>query len=84
MASKAKPKDEIKPGLKSNEQPIYRVLMPVILSTDRRQYNPGAIVDLSHLTAEGRKYFVDRGYFETASGEPENDPALEAEPCKNC
>ena len=84
MPSKVKPETKSKPGLKSNEQPIYRVLFPVILSTDRKEYSPGSIVDLSHLTPEARKYFVDRGYFETADGEPENDITLKAIPCKNC
>lgn len=57
-----------------DNRPIYRVLMPVILSTDRRMYMPGAIVDLSHLPEESIRYFVDNGFYETADGEPENVP----------
>ena len=81
--------------MKHNEPPTYRVLHPVILSSDGQIYLPGAIVDLSHLTPELRKQFVGMGLFETASGEPANIPAkladgspnLEAPevvPCSNC
>lgn len=66
------------------EQPIYRVLKPVILSSDRMMRMPGAIVDLSHLPPKSRQHFIDAGYFETADGEPENDITVKAEPCKNC
>jgi len=84
MTSKSKKVAEVKPGLKSNAQPIYRVLRTVVLSSDRLQRDPGAIVDLSHLPPASIKHFVDQGYFETADGEPENDITLKAEPCKNC
>ena len=66
------------------EQPLYRVLKTVVLSTDRQMYLPGAIVDLSHLPPKSRQWFIDNGYYETADGEPENDITVEAEPCKNC
>ena len=55
-------------------RPIYRVLRPVILTTDRRMYMPGAILDLSHLPEESIRWFVDHGFYETADGEPENVP----------
>jgi hypothetical protein len=58
--------------------------MPIILSTDRLMRMPGAIVDMSHLPPESRRYYVDNGYIETADGEPENDITVKAEPCKNC
>jgi hypothetical protein len=57
-----------------DSQPIYRVLQPVILSTDRQIYLPGAIVDLSHLPEESIRWFVQQGIYETADGEPENKP----------
>lgn len=55
-----------------------------MLSSNRQAYNPGAIVDLSHLPPASIKWFVDQGYFETADGEPENEITVKAEPCKNC
>jgi hypothetical protein len=81
--------------MKHNEPPIYRVLHPVILSSDGQIYGPGAIVDLSHLTSSVRKQLVARGLFETADGEPANIPAKLADgtpnpkaprvaPCSNC
>ena len=81
--------------MKHNERPIYRALMPVVLTSDGRIYLPGTILDLSHLTPEQRKQMVARGVFETASGEPANVPATledgtpnpavkRAAPCKNC
>ena len=70
--------------MKSDEQPIYRVLKTVVLSSDRQVYVPGDIVDLSHLPPAAIKHFVDQGYYETADGEPENDITVKAEPCKNC
>jgi len=76
---------EDKPGMKDGKQtPVYRVLQPIVLSTDRQIYLPGAIVDMSHQTREGIRWFIDRGIIETADGEPENVPAKQAEPCKNC
>ena len=74
-----------KPGLKDgNQTPLFRVLRPVILSTDRQVYMPGQIVDLSHLPPESRRWFLKNGYYETADGEPANEPAKSAPPCKNC
>ena len=71
------------PGIKDgNQTPRYRVLKPVILSTDRQIYQPGAIVDLSHLTPEARRWFIDQGFYETADGEPENVPAKSIPPSK--
>ncbi len=70
--------------MKRKEQPLYRVLQPVVLSSDRQIYLPGAIVDLSYLEPETRKRLVKTGLFETADGEPENDPTVKAPPCKNC
>jgi len=70
--------------MKSEQQPIYRVLHTVVLSSDRQIYLPGAIVDLSHLSPEARRQFVAKGLFETADGEPANIPANEPLPCKNC
>lgn len=70
--------------MKHNEQPVFRVLQPVVLSSDRQIYLPGAIVDLSYLPPKTRKRLVEQGLFETADGEPENDPAEKAKPCKNC
>jgi len=81
--------------VKHNEAPIYRVLQPVVLSSDGQIYLPGAIVDLSHLTPDIRKRLVGRGLFETADGEPANIPAKLADgtpnpeapatvPCSNC
>jgi hypothetical protein len=52
----------------------YRVLSNIVLTTDHRVYKPGAIVDMSHLPEESIRYFVERGYIETADGEPENVP----------
>jgi len=70
--------------MKHKEQPIYRVLQTVVLSSDRQIYQPGAIVDLSHLPPESIQWFVSQGIFETADGEPQNDITVTAEPCKNC
>ena len=67
-----------------DRRPIYRVLKPVVLSTDRREYRLGAIVDLSHLPRESIRWFVERGFYETADGEPENVPAQVTPPCKHC
>lgn len=67
-----------------NEPKTYRVLQPIILSTTRLSYNPGAIVDLSHLPDESRRWFLDNKLVEAADGEPENDPAEPVKPCKNC
>lgn len=53
---------------------VYRVLKPVVLVTDRNLYLPGAIVDLSHLPDASIQYFLDRGFYETAEGEPQNIP----------
>lgn len=74
------------------EGTTYRVLKPVVLSTDCQIYMPGDIVDLSHLTSDGRRYFVDRGYYETADGEPKNlsaqasgdEDMARASPCRGC
>jgi hypothetical protein len=77
--------DEKKSGLKDGKQtPVYRVLQPIVLSTDRQIYSPGAIVDLSHQTQAGIRWMIDNGLVETADGEPENVPAARAAPCKNC
>ncbi len=57
-----------------DSKPIYRVLMPIILSTDRLMRMPGAIVDMSHLPEASIRYYVDGGFIETADGEPENVP----------
>ena len=74
-----------KPGIKDGKQtPRYRVLRRVALITDRRTYEPGAIVDLSHLPQSSIQWFLDNGFYETADGEPANDPAAPAKPCKNC
>ena len=70
----------------------YRVLKPVVLSTDRQCYMPGDIVDLSHQTPAGIEYFIKLGYFETADGEPKNAPAPASDekattreaPCRGC
>jgi hypothetical protein len=70
--------------MKGNEQPIYRVLRTVVLSSDRQIYQPGALVDLSHLPQTSIQWFVEQGYYETADGEPDNDITVKAEPCKNC
>jgi len=73
-----------KPGMKDGRQtPVYRVLKPVILNM-QRMYLPGAIVDLSHLPQESIRWFIENGYYETADGEPENEPAAKAAPCRNC
>lgn len=72
-----------KVGLKQ-EAPLYRALVPVVLTTDHQYYPAGSILDLSHLTEESRRWFVDNGFYETADGEPENDPAVPVKPCKNC
>ena len=69
---------------KETKQPLYRVLKTVILTTDRQIYEPGAIVDLSHLPPKIRQHYVKAGYYETADGEPDNDITVKAEPCKNC
>ena len=65
-------------------QPVYRVLKPIILSTTGQEKAPGAIVDLSHLPPDSLKWFLDNGFFETADGEPENEPAEPVEPCVGC
>jgi len=81
--------------MKSEQRPIYRVLHPVVLSSDGQIYLPGTIVDLSHLAPDVRKQFVGQGLFETADGEPANIPAKLADgtpnpaaaafvPCSNC
>lgn len=74
---------DVKPGLKQ-ARPIYRCLVGVTLTTDRQYYPAGTILDLSHLPDKSRQWFVSQGYFETADGEPENDPAIPVQPCKNC
>ena len=74
-----------KPGLKDGRQnPTYRVLQMVNLTSDRQTYRPGQIVDLSHLPQASIRYFLDRKVFETADGEPANVPGNPAPPCKNC
>ncbi len=73
-----------------SKTPRYRVLRTVVLTTDRQIYLPGSIVDLSHLPPESRRWFVQNGFYETADGEPENEPdplptTGRAKPCnKNC
>jgi hypothetical protein len=57
-----------------DSKPIYRVLMPIILSSNRMTYMPGQIVDMSHLPDASIRYFVDGGFIETADGKPENEP----------
>ncbi len=57
-----------------DSKPTYRVLMPIILSSDRLMRMPGAIVDMSHLPEASIRYYVDGGFIETADGEPENVP----------
>lgn len=61
----------------------FRVLQPIILA-DRQIYGPGAIVDLSHLPPASQRWYLEHGIIETADGEPENDVAVKATPCKNC
>ena len=79
------PREPRKVGLQDGKQtPVYRVLQPVVLSTDRQCYMPGAILDLSHLPQESIRYFLDAKIFETADGEPANVPAKSAPPCRNC
>ena len=70
--------------MKGKEQPLYRALQTVNLTTDRQQYPPGTILDLSHLPRESIQHLIKIGLFETADGEPENEPANEPKPCKNC
>jgi len=53
---------------------VYRVLGPVVLTSDRLAYGPGAIVDLSHLPDKSIQYFLTIGLFELAEGEPANVP----------
>lgn len=78
-----------------SQTPIYRALVPVVLSSDGQIYPVGSIIDLSHLTPEQRRHLVQRGVYETADGEPANVPAkltdgtpnpkaVRAKPCKNC
>jgi hypothetical protein len=60
--------------MSDNWRPIYRVLLPVILSSDGIERQPGDIVDLSHLPPESRRWFVSNGFFETADGAAVNVP----------
>ena len=72
-------------GLQDGRQnPVYRTLVRVTLTTDRQEYPPGTLLDLSHLPRESIRKLLDRKIFETADGEPANVPAQTAEPCKNC
>ena len=74
-----------KAGIKDGKQaPNYRVLRTLILITTRRSYEVGAIIDMSHQTQAGVRWYIDQGFIETADGEPENEPAAKAAPCKNC
>ena len=66
------------------QAPVYRVLRTLILSTNRQIYEPGAIIDMSHQTRAGVRWYIEQGFIETADGKPENDPAAKAAPCKNC
>ena len=76
---------EVKPGLKDGMQtPVFRALQRVTLTTDRREYEAGTILDLSHLPWESIKELIKRGVYETADGEPANVPAKSAPPCRNC
>ena len=81
---KEEPKKKV--GLQDGKQtPVYRVLLPLVaLSTDRQEYVKGQLLDLSHLPQESINKMLDKGYFETADGEPANVPAKSAPPCKNC
>jgi len=73
------------PGLKDGRlTPTYLVLQRVTLTTDRQEYEPGQIVDLSHLPQESIRYYLSAGIFATADGEPANTPANVPQPCKNC
>jgi len=79
------PQEKPKVGLQDGRQtPVYRALVTVSLVTDRREYPPGTILDLSHLPRESIRKMLDRKIFEMADGEPANVPAQTAEPCKNC
>lgn len=74
-----------KAGMKDGKQtPVYRVLRTLILSTTRQVCEPGAIIDMSHQTQAGLRWYIENGLIETADGEPENEPAAKAAPCKNC
>ena len=80
-----KPKEDKPVGLQDGRQtPTYRALVRIALSTDRQEYEPGTILDLSHLPQEAIRVMLDKGYFETADGEPANVPAESAPPCRNC
>jgi len=68
----ASDKKEPEPGKQIVE--VYRVLKPVVLTTDRNLYMPGAIVDLSHLPDKAIQYLISKGVYETAEGEPANVP----------
>jgi len=82
---KEEPKPTPKVGLQDGRQtPTYVVLQRVVLTTDHQEYQPGQIVDLSHLPQESIRHFIKAGLFATADGEPANVPANPAEPCKNC
>lgn len=84
---KEEPKRKQPTTLDGKPQPqTYRVLPAAGRLVINRQWEavPGNIVDLSHLKPETIKEFVKRGWYETASGEPINQPAAPVEPCKNC
>lgn len=60
--------------MSDNWRPIFRVLQPVILSSDGVERQPGDIVDLSHLPHGARRWFLKNKFFETADGKTANVP----------
>ena len=62
----------------------YVVLVPRVFVNRQWEAVKGDIVDLSHLPPESIKWFVDNGYYATASGEPINPPGAPVEPCRDC
>jgi len=73
-----------KPGMKDGRQrPVYRALQRVILGR-QIEVEAGSIVDLSHLPQESIREMIRLGIYETADGEPVNEPLGEVPPCKNC
>ena len=53
---------------------MYRVLSPVVLTTDGQYYKFPDIVDLSHLPDKSIQWFLDHGFYELVEGEPKNVP----------
>ena len=82
--------EEPKAGKAAVKRPVYRARMHVVLTSDWQCYEPGTILDLSHLPKQKVEELVKRGVYELADGEPQNRvPPSEVKraggsPCKGC